>query len=71
MERDAAGDIDLTAEVLKVPHHGSADFSQVPRSSGTRHLRCFLGYESALKEYIHPRAAADWSAGPLFPKGSK
>ena len=51
------GELDLTSEVLKVPHHGSSDF-----------LFAFLqgvapvvsvvssGDESAAKEYIHPRA---------------
>lgn len=50
-------ELDLTADVFKVPHHGSADFS-------TGFLQAVApivsvvssGDESARKEYIHPRA---------------
>jgi beta-lactamase superfamily II metal-dependent hydrolase len=47
----------LAAEVLKVPHHGSADFS--PRMLES--IRAVVsvvssGDESTAKEYIHPRA---------------
>jgi beta-lactamase superfamily II metal-dependent hydrolase len=51
------GDLNLEAEVFKVPHHGSADFSG-------GFLQCVApiasvvssGDESARKEFIHPRA---------------
>lgn len=51
------GAIDLRAEVFKVPHHGSADYSRsflqavAPVASVVS-----SGDESARKEYIHPRA---------------
>ena len=51
-----AGD-SLAAEVLKVPHHGSADFS--PRMlEAVRPVVSVIssGDESTAKEYIHPRA---------------
>jgi beta-lactamase superfamily II metal-dependent hydrolase len=47
----------LTAEVLKVPHHGSADFS--PRMlEAVKPVVSVVssGDENAAKEYIHPRA---------------
>lgn len=47
----------LTAEFLKVPHHGSADFS--PRMlEAVRPVVSVVssGDESSVKEYIHPRA---------------
>jgi beta-lactamase superfamily II metal-dependent hydrolase len=52
-----AGDIDLESEVLKVPHHGSADFSP-DFLAAVRPLISVVssGDESARKEYIHPRA---------------
>lgn len=49
--------LSLTAEALKVPHHGSADFS--PRMlEAVRPVVSVVssGDESAAKEYIHPRA---------------
>jgi beta-lactamase superfamily II metal-dependent hydrolase len=49
--------LSLTAEVLKVPHHGSADFS--PRMlEAVRPVVSVIssGDESSAKEYIHPRA---------------
>lgn len=56
-EEHAAGRIDLTAEVFKVPHHGSADFS-VPfvRAVSPAVSVISSGDESAGKEHIHPRA---------------
>jgi hypothetical protein len=51
------GNADLQAEVLKVPHHGSADFS--PRFLGKVQPIVSVvssGDENARKEYIHPRA---------------
>jgi beta-lactamase superfamily II metal-dependent hydrolase len=51
------GDIDLRSEVLKVPHHGSADFSHPFLRSVSPVLAVVsAGDESARKEYIHPRA---------------
>lgn len=54
--RHGAGDVDLTSEVLKVPHHGSADFSPAFLESVAPIVSVVSsGDESALKEYIHPR----------------
>jgi len=51
------GQLDLTAEVFKVPHHGSADFS-VPflRAVAPAVSMISSGDESEQKEFIHPRA---------------
>jgi beta-lactamase superfamily II metal-dependent hydrolase len=49
--------ISLAAEILKVPHHGSADFS--PRMlEAVKPVVSIVssGDENATKEYIHPRA---------------
>lgn len=49
--------LSLTAEILKVPHHGSADFS--PRIlEAIRPVVSVVSFgdESIAKEYIHPRA---------------
>jgi beta-lactamase superfamily II metal-dependent hydrolase len=49
--------VSLTAEILKVPHHGSADFS--PRMlEAVKPVVSIVssGDENAAKEYIHPRA---------------
>ena len=56
--------IDLKSEVLKVPHHGSADFE--PKF--LQHVSPVLsiissGDESSRKEYIHPRATLVGSLG--------
>lgn len=53
-----AGRIDLTAEVFKVPHHGSADFS-VPFLKAVSPVVSVIssGDESPKKEFIHPRAS--------------
>lgn len=57
VRRHGDGEIDLTAEVLKVPHHGSADFSQrFLEAAGAVISVVSSGDESSLKEYIHPRA---------------
>jgi hypothetical protein len=53
----SAQGLSLTSEVLKVPHHGSADFS--PRMlDAVRPVVSVIssGDESGGKEYIHPRA---------------
>lgn len=52
-----AGRIDLRAEVFKVPHHGSAEFSG-PFLAGVSPVVSVVssGDESARKEYMHPRA---------------
>ncbi len=51
------GDINLRAEVLKVPHHGSADFSGAFLQMVAPLVSVIsCGDESAEKEYIHPRA---------------
>ena len=57
LQRTSADGLSLTAEVLKVPHHGSADFS--PRALEAIHPVVSVissGDESVSKEYIHPRA---------------
>jgi beta-lactamase superfamily II metal-dependent hydrolase len=52
-----AGDLDLGAEVFKVPHHGSAEFSD-EFFAAVRPLVSVVsaGDEQARKEYMHPRA---------------
>ena len=57
LERAGADQLSLAAEVLKVPHHGSADFS--PRMlEAIRPVVSVVssGDENTTKEYIHPRA---------------
>lgn len=52
-----AGKLNLRSEVLKVPHHGSADFSGAFIQSVSPVVSVVSsGDENALKEYIHPRA---------------
>ncbi len=54
---DAAGTSPLESDVLKVPHHGSADFSKdFLKATGALISVVSSGDESARKEYIHPRA---------------
>jgi beta-lactamase superfamily II metal-dependent hydrolase len=51
------GKVDLTAEVLKAPHHGSADFSPAFVKAVSPIISVISsGDESEQKEYIHPRA---------------
>jgi beta-lactamase superfamily II metal-dependent hydrolase len=51
------GDLNLQAEVFKVPHHGSADFSGAFLQAVSPVISVVSsGDESARKEYIHPRA---------------
>lgn len=57
LERARTDNISLSAEVLKVPHHGSADFS--PRIlEAIRPVVSVVssGDENSAKEYIHPRS---------------
>lgn len=57
LARAREDDLSLAAEVLKVPHHGSADFS--PRMlEAVRAVVSVVssGDENGAKEYIHPRA---------------
>jgi ribonuclease BN (tRNA processing enzyme) len=55
--RTALPDASLRAEILKTPHHGSADFdSAFLREVGPVVSIISSGDESAAKEYIHPRA---------------
>lgn len=58
LHKHVHGSVDLRAEVLKVPHHGSADFSG-PFLQAVSPLVSIVssGDESAAKEYIHPRAS--------------
>src|SRR5688572_21886557 len=52
-----AGQLNLQAEVLKVPHHGSADFSGAFVQAVAPVVSVVSsGDENARKEYIHPRA---------------
>ena len=51
------GEINLQAEVFKVPHHGSADFSSALLQAVSPVISVVSsGDENARKEYIHPRA---------------
>ena len=51
------GTLDLGAEVLKAPHHGSADFSPAFIKAVSPIISVISsGDESEQKEYIHPRA---------------
>ena len=51
------GRINLTSEVFKVPHHGSADFSGAFVQAVSPIVSVVSsGDENARKEYIHPRA---------------
>ena len=57
LERSRTDGVSLAAEVLKVPHHGSADFS--PRIlEAIRPVVSVVssGDENTAKEYIHPRS---------------
>ncbi|HEY8559016.1 MAG TPA: MBL fold metallo-hydrolase [Pyrinomonadaceae bacterium] len=52
-----SGELNLQAEVFKVPHHGSADFSGALLQAVSPVISIISsGDESARKEYIHPRA---------------
>ena len=58
------GEISLTSEVFKVPHHGSADFSGAFLKAVAPAVSVISsGDESARKEYIHPRATLMGSLG--------
>lgn len=51
------GELNLQAEVFKVPHHGSADFSGAFIQATSPIISIVSsGDESARKEFIHPRA---------------
>ena len=51
------GDVNLQAEVFKVPHHGSADFSGAFLQAVSPVVSIVSsGDENARKEFIHPRA---------------
>lgn len=65
-----ASDVDLTSEVLKVPHHGSADFSQefLERVAPVISV-VSSGDESSLKEFIHPRAPLVGALGRFAREG--
>ena len=57
LARARADGISLTSEVLKVPHHGSADFSPAVLDAIRPVVSVISsGDESGAKEYIHPRA---------------
>lgn len=70
LEHTANLGISLTAEILKVPHHGSHEFS--PRMlEAVRPVVSFIssGDENAAKEYIHPRAGLVGALG-RFSRGT-
>jgi hypothetical protein len=55
--RNVKPDTSLRAEILKAPHHGSADFDMdYLRDVSPVVSMISSGDESAVKEYIHPRA---------------
>lgn len=57
LERVRSDGIQLTSEILKVPHHGSADFNpQMLKEVSPTVSIISSGDEKALSEYIHPRA---------------
>lgn len=57
LARARADNQSLSAEILKVPHHGSADFSPAILEAIRPVVSVVSsGDESAAKEYIHPRA---------------
>jgi hypothetical protein len=57
VEAHDEGRIDLTAEILKVPHHGSADYSSEFLSRVSPIVSIVsAGDEHERKEYMHPRA---------------
>jgi ribonuclease BN (tRNA processing enzyme) len=66
----ASGALNLRSEVLKVPHHGSADFSGAFLQAVAPIVSVVSsGDESARKEFIHPRATlmgalGKWSRVP-------
>jgi hypothetical protein len=58
------GDLNLQAEVFKVPHHGSADFSGAFLQAVSPVISVVSsGDENAQKEFIHPRATLVGSLG--------
>lgn len=58
------GEVDLSSEVFKVPHHGSADFlPQFIRGVAPVLSVISSGDENSRKEYIHPRAPLLGSLG--------
>lgn len=66
-----AGNLDLTAEVFKVPHHGSADFAGDFLKAVSPVISVVSsGDESARKEYIHPRATLMSALGACSRQGS-
>lgn len=70
LEHSGALGVSLTAEILKVPHHGSHEFS--PRMlEAVRPVVSFVssGDENGAKEYIHPRAGLIGALGK-FSRGT-
>jgi beta-lactamase superfamily II metal-dependent hydrolase len=57
LARARADNVSLAAEILKVPHHGSADFSPAILEAIRPVVSVVSsGDENQMKEYIHPRA---------------
>jgi beta-lactamase superfamily II metal-dependent hydrolase len=66
-----ATNAELQSEVLKVPHHGSADFKQ-PMLEAVAPIVSIVssGDESAAKDYIHPRAVLIGALGHASRSGT-
>lgn len=66
-----ATNANLQSEVLKVPHHGSADFKQ-PMLEAVAPIVSIVssGDESAAKDYIHPRAVLIGALGHASRSGT-
>jgi beta-lactamase superfamily II metal-dependent hydrolase len=70
LKRAKQDNLSLGAEVLKVPHHGSADFSPRMLEAVSPVVSVVSsGDESAAKEYIHPRAGLVGALG-RFSRGT-
>jgi beta-lactamase superfamily II metal-dependent hydrolase len=68
----AAGRIELESEVFKVPHHGSAEFSDDFLGAVSPVLSVVSsGDETARKEYMHPRATLMSALGRVGRGGSQ
>jgi hypothetical protein len=70
LERARQDSYSLRAEVLKVPHHGSADFSSEMLATVRPVVSVVSsGDESVAREYIHPRAGLVGALGKYSRSG--
>jgi beta-lactamase superfamily II metal-dependent hydrolase len=70
LQRTRADHISLESEVLKVPHHGSADFSPAILEAIRPVVSVVSsGDENETKEYIHPRAGLVGALGKFSRSG--